>query len=97
MKSSYLNYTVDDSSLINKPINGLMEVYGANHSLIKVSSFSEPIIANQSGTVQLASTFLDEKITNLTAIATFTGPGKQVSISNPTTVNLNLGQIVEKS
>jgi hypothetical protein len=73
-----------------------MEVYGVNQSLIKVSSFSEPIIANQSGTVQLASTFLDEKINNISAIAAFTGAGKQVSISNPITVALTLGQVIEK-
>jgi hypothetical protein len=69
-----LNYTVDDFSLINKPVNALMEIYGTNQSLIRVSSFSEPIIANQSGTVQLASTFEDEKINDLTEIATITGP-----------------------
>jgi hypothetical protein len=51
-----------------------MEIYGTNQSLIRVSSFSEPIIANQSGTVQLASTFEDEKINDLTEIATITGP-----------------------
>ena len=67
-----------------------------NQSLIRVSSFSEPIIANQSGTVQLASTFLDEKINNISALAAFTGPGKQVSISNPITVGLSLGQVIEK-
>lgn len=75
-----LNYTVVDSSLINKPVDALMEVYGANQSLIRVSSFSEPIIANQSGTVQHTSTFEDEKLSRITAIATFTGPGKQVSL-----------------
>lgn len=91
-----LNYIVDDSTLINKPVNALMEVYGSNQSLIRVSSFPEPIIANQSGTVQLASTFEDEQINNITTIATFTGPGKQVSISNPINVNLGLGQIMEK-
>lgn len=91
-----LNYTVDDSSLINKPVNALMEVYGVNQSLIRVSSFSEPIIANQSGTVQLASTFLDEKINNISAIAAFTGPGKGVYISNPKTVGITLGQVIEK-
>lgn len=91
-----LNYTVDDSTLINKPVNALMEIYGSNQSLIRVSSFSEPIIANQSGSVQLASTFTDEEINNLTAIATFTGPGKQGSVSNPITVDLDLGEIVER-
>ena len=80
----------------HQPVSALMEVYGANQSLLRVSSFSEPIIANQSGTVQLASTFEDEKINNISAIAAFTGPGKQVSISNPITVDLTLGQIIEK-
>jgi hypothetical protein len=90
-----LNYTVDDSSLIDTPVNAIMEVYSANQSLIRVSSFSEPILANQSGTVQLATTFTDEKINNIIATTTFTGPGKLVSISNPVTVDLTLGQVIE--
>jgi len=91
-----LNYTVDDSSLIDKPVNAVMEVDSANQSLIRVSSFSEPIVANQSGTVQLATTFTNEKINNIIATTTFTGPGKLVSISNPVTVDLTLGQVIEK-
>lgn len=90
-----LNYTVVDSSLINKPVDALMEVYGANQSLIRVSSYSEPIIANQSGTVQHTSTFEDKKLSRLTAIATFTGPGNK-SLFNPISLNLSLGQIMEK-
>ncbi len=90
-----LNYTVNDPSLINKPINAVMEVHSANQSLLKISSFSEPLIANKSGTIQLATTFLDEKIKDVTATTTITGPGKLVSISNPVTVNLRVGQIIE--
>jgi len=89
-----LNYTVDDSTLIGKPINAVMEVYSTNRSLIRISSYPEPIIANHSGVVQLATTFADEKIQNIIATATFTGPGKLVSISDPVTIDLNLGQVV---
>jgi hypothetical protein len=90
-----MNYTVDDPLLIGKPINAVMEVYSTNQSLMRVSSFSEPIITNQSGTVQLATTFNDEKIKNVIAVASFTGPAKHVSISNPLTVNLTVGQVIE--
>jgi hypothetical protein len=91
-----LNYTVDDPTLIGKPINAVMEVYNTNRSLIRVSSFPEPIVANQSGEVQLATTFADKKIQNIIATATFTGPGKLVSISDPVTIDLDLGQVTEK-
>lgn len=91
-----LNYTVDDSTLIGKTINAVMEVYSTNQTLMRVSSFPEPIIANQSGVVQLATTFADEKIQKIIAIAIFTGPGKLVSISDPVTIDLNLGQVIEK-
>ncbi|MGI0045064.1 MAG: hypothetical protein ACRD47_15260 [Nitrososphaeraceae archaeon] len=91
-----LNYTVDDSTLIGKTINAVMEVYSTNQTLMRVSSFPEPIIAHQSGVVQLATTFADEKIQKIIAIAIFTGPGKLVSISDPVTIDLNLGQVIEK-
>lgn len=91
-----LNYTSDDSSIINEPINAVMEVYSTNQSLIKISSFPEPMIANSSGSLQLATTFTNEEIDNVIVTATITGPEKSVSMSNPLTVNLNLGQIVEQ-
>jgi hypothetical protein len=90
-----LNYTLNNPSYTNKPINAVMEVHGANQSLLKISSFSEPLIANKSGTIQLATTFLDKNIKEVTATTTITGPGKLVSISNPVTVNLSLGQVIE--
>lgn len=91
-----MNYTLEDSSLFNRPINAVMEVYSTNQSLIRVSSFPEPLMANQSGEVELATTFTDENINEVVATATFTDEGKLVSISNPITVNLNLGQIIEQ-
>lgn len=91
-----MNYILEDSSLFNKPINAVMEIYSTNQSLIRISSFPEPLIANQSGRIQLATTFIDENINNVIAVATFTELGKLVSISNPVTVNLKLGQVIEQ-
>jgi hypothetical protein len=90
-----VNYTVDDSSFLNEPMNAVMEVFSANQSLIRISSFPQPIIANNSGSVTLATTFLDENISEVNVFTTFTQPDKVVSISNPVTTSLILGQVVE--
>ena len=90
-----VNYTLDDSSFASQPMNAIMEVFSTNQSLIRISSFPQPIIANNSGSVTLATTFLDESISEVNVFATFTQPDKVVSISNPITVALTLGQVVE--
>jgi hypothetical protein len=90
------NYTLADPSFINKPMNAIMEVFSTNQSLIRISSFPQPIIANNSGSVTLATTFLDENISEVNVFTTFTQPDKVVSISNPVTVGLTLGQVVEQ-
>jgi hypothetical protein len=90
-----VNYTLEDSSFINEPMNAVMEVYSSNQSLIRISSFPEPVLANNSGTIQLATTFTDEDINNVMVVSTITEPDKVASISNPVTLNLNLGQVTE--
>jgi hypothetical protein len=91
-----LNYTLEDSSFINEPISAVMEVYSSNQSLIRISSFPEPVLVNNSGTIQLATTFAEEDINNVTAVSTITEPDKLLSISNPLTVDLKLGQVIER-
>ena len=91
-----VNYTLEDSSSINEPVNAVMEVYSSNQSLIRISSFPEPVLANNSGTIQLATTFIDEDINNVMVVSTITEPDKLVSISNPVTLDLNLGQVIER-
>ena len=90
-----VNYTTGDPSFVNEPINAIMEVYSSNQSLIRISSFPEPMVANNSGTLQLATTFTDEGIDNVNVIAVVTDSDKLVSVSNPISVNLGLGQVVE--
>jgi hypothetical protein len=91
-----VNYTLEDSSFLNEPVNAVMEVYSSNQSLIRTSSFSEPVLANNSGTIQLATTFTDYDINDVTVVSNITEPDKLVSISNPLTLNLKLGQVVER-
>ncbi|MGC1132597.1 MAG: hypothetical protein WA941_07230 [Nitrososphaeraceae archaeon] len=92
-----LDYSVVDPSFIGQPMSGSMEVYAThNNSLIRTSSLSDPVIANQSGSVQFATTFTDESLDGVRTEATFTGPSGMETISNPISVNLSLGQIVER-
>lgn len=49
-----VDYNIVDPSIDDHPINAVMEVFSlTNHSLIKTSSFPNPILANASGTVHL--------------------------------------------
>lgn len=92
-----LDYSVVDPTFVGELMSGTMEVYAANNnSLIRTSSLSDPVIANQSGSVQFATTFTDERLDNVRTEATFTGPSGMETISNPISVNLTLGQIIDR-
>jgi hypothetical protein len=90
-----VDYNASNPDVVNKPINAIMEIYAANKTLIKTSSFPSPITANETGTIQLATTFTDKSLTNVTAVVTFTDPTKQTRISEPLSVPLKLGQVIE--
>jgi hypothetical protein len=78
-------------------MSGIMEVFAANNnSLIRTSSLSDPVIANQSGSLEFATTFIDENIDAVRAEATFMGPNEMRPISDRISVNLTLGQIIER-
>lgn len=88
-----VNYLVTDQSMVGEPVNVVMEVFPvSNQSLLKTSSFPDPVIANESGTVQLATTFPDSALTNLVSLITFTDAQKEIAISDPITLTLELGQ-----
>jgi len=92
-----IDYSVVDPTFVGELMTGTMEVYAANNnSLIRTSSLSDPVIANQSGSVQFATTFTDESLDSVRTEATFTGPSGMETISNPISVNLTLGQIIER-
>jgi hypothetical protein len=91
----FVDYNVSNSEVINKPINAIMEIYATNETLIRTSSFPSPITANQTGTIQLATTFNDDALKNVTAVVTVTDPSKESPISEPLRVPLTLGQVIE--
>ena len=60
-----VNYETKDVSLINTRINGVMQVSLSNGSLVKMSSFPNGFIVNQTGTIQFATSFADKTIQNV--------------------------------
>jgi hypothetical protein len=89
-----LNYNVTESSLIDNPINAILEVYAANQSLIRTSSLPHPLnVTGPEGTIQLATTLNDNNLKNITAVALLTDDEKAIPISNVLEARLNLGEM----
>jgi hypothetical protein len=89
-----LNYNVTESSLIDNPINAIMEVYAANQSLVRTSSLPRPLnLTSSEGTIQLATTLNDNNLQNITAVAMLTDDEKAIPISNVLEARLNLGEM----
>jgi hypothetical protein len=91
----FVNYTVNDPSIVNQTINAVMNVYTLNGTLIKTSSFPAGFTATNFGTQQLATTIKGNTIQNITAVTTITNAAKLIPLSNSSTVKLNLGQILQ--
>jgi len=66
-----LKYSVEETSpLVDDTVIAVMGVYAANQTLLRTSSLPEPIILDDSeGTIQLATTFNDPALKDLTARA----------------------------
>ena len=93
-----LDYNVTESSIIDNPINAIMEVYAANQSLIRTSSLPHPLnITSSEGTIQLATTLDDHNLKNITAVALLTDDEKAIPISNVLEARLNLGEMSNDS
>jgi hypothetical protein len=88
-----VNYSVTDSSIVNKNMNTIMHVYTPNGTLIKSSSFPHGFVINATtGQSTLATTITDNTIKNVKADVIFTDAAKNANYSDPLSVNLNLGQ-----
>ena len=92
-----LNYSSLDPSMTDAPINAVMEVYAANESLLRTTSFPQPLLLNQSGEIQLATTFEDESLNNITARTMLTDGEKVIPISNTLETRLALGQNISNT
>ena len=93
-----LDYNVTESSIIDNPINAIMEVYAANQSLVRTSSLPQPLnITSSEGTIQLATTLDDHNLKNITAVALLTDDEKAIPISNVLEARLDLGEMSNDS
>jgi hypothetical protein len=90
-----LDYTIDDpSALAEDTVSAVMEVYAENQTLLRTSSLPEPIVLNDSeGSIQLATTFDDPTLQNITARALLTDGQKINSLSDPIEASLGLGEL----
>lgn len=90
-----LDYTVEGSSLLlDGTVNAVMEVYAANQTLLRTSSLPEPIVLEDSeGTIQLATTFNDAALRDVTARALLTDGEKVNPISDPLEATIGLGEV----
>ena len=93
-----LNYSMGDSFL-GERINAVMGIYDRqNGSLIKLSSFPNGIVLNNTeGTIQLMSTLSDPKMQNISTIVTLTNAEKSEKYSNDVRSNLDLRSILPTS
>ena len=83
--------------MTNAPINAVMEIYAPNQTLLRTTSFPQPLLLNQSGEIQLATTFEDESLNNITAKTMLTDEEKAIPISNTLETILALGQNISDS
>jgi hypothetical protein len=75
-------------------VNAVMEVYAANHTLLRTSSLPEPIALDGSdGTIQLATTFNDPALKDVVAKVILTDSQKINPLSDPIEASIGLGEI----
>jgi hypothetical protein len=71
-----------------------MEVYASNQTLLRTSSLPEPIVLdNPEGSIQMATTFDDPSLQNVTVRALLTDGQKILPLSEPIEARLGLGEI----
>ena len=78
-------YMVQNSStLLDDSVNAIMEVYTSNQTLLRTSSLPEPIVLDDwKGSIQLAITFDDRSLQNVTRRDLLTDGQKIVPLSEP--------------
>ncbi|MGB8161184.1 MAG: hypothetical protein WCE93_13650 [Nitrososphaeraceae archaeon] len=88
-----VRYEVDDKSLPDEKINGLMKIYSSNGTLIHSTSFPDGFNAKKKGGVEeLKTTIRDSTLEHVIANVTFTDLKKTETLSNTVTAKLDLNQ-----
>ena len=86
-----------DYSPISAAQNAVMKVYAANGTLVKTSSHPNGLKTTTASKAQFATSLPDITIKQVTANIMFTDSWRNANLSNPISVKLNLGQIIQPS
>jgi len=89
-----VTYQVNDDSLKGEKVNGMMEIYYSNGTLMKSSSYPDGFTAKKNGgTKDFKTTISDPTIDSVIANLTFTNLKKTKELSNTITTELTLEKI----
>ena len=88
--------TADSAGLNNKLINAVMKVYSINGTLLKTSSYPQGFNYNNTESIKLATNIADKSIETVTAVIQLTNLEKTQSLSDPLTIKLGLGQVIDR-
>jgi hypothetical protein len=80
----------------NQSINAVMKVYSTNGTLLKTTSFPSGFNYNDLESIKLATNIADKSIETVTAVIQLTNLEKTQPLSDPITMRLDLGQIIDK-
>ena len=80
----------------NQSMNAVMKVYSTNGTLLKTTSFPTGFNYNDSESVKLATNIADKSIETVTAVIQLTNLEKTQPLSDPITIKLGLGQVIDK-
>lgn len=88
--------TNDTAGLNNKTINAVMKIYSINGTLLKTSSYPQGFNYNTAESIKLATNIADKSIETITAIIQLTNLEKTQPLSDPLTIKLSLGQVIDR-
>jgi hypothetical protein len=88
--------TNDTSGLNNKTINAVMKIYSINGTLLKTSSYPQGFNYNSTESIKLATNIADKSIETITAVIQLTNLEKTQPLSDPLTIKLGLGQLIDR-
>ena len=88
--------TNDTSGLNYKTINDVMKIYSINGTLLKTSSYPQGFNYNSTESIKLATNIADKSIETITAVIQLTNLEKTQPLSDPLTIKLGLGQVIDR-
>ena len=85
-----VNYDVENKTLQDERINGVMKVYASNGTLVKYSSFPDGFLANETGVVEFKTTLKNPNLTDIAVNVTMFDIDKKNILSNTITSESSL-------